>query len=216
MCEKGQEMRERSLTMESFMSVAYRLLDGALQEARVLKNEHLRQVLDSVDVTYVARDNREALEQKIISHWSRTGGGDVSSAASARGEQEGARPRLVKKRPLEEETNVHPDHKKRSTEEGGRDAGVGVEEDVCDERSPGSVQSMACEAGNRAEGWALLVFGDGSPPVSLNMPPNTPFFIGSDPVKCNPGKVVKDEWVNPGGQRGSRVSSAHCNICLPG
>ena len=37
----------------------------------MLKNEHLRQVLDSVDVTYVARDNREALEQKIISHWSR-------------------------------------------------------------------------------------------------------------------------------------------------
>ena len=218
----------------------------------MLKNEDLRQVLDSVDVTYVARDNREALEQRIISHWSRTGGGDVSSAASARGEQEGARPRLVKKRPLEEETNVHPDHKKRSTEEGGRDAGVGVEEDVCDERSsgeeptgegtaaqgtkteaadratpaatggiggqnaPGSVQSMACEAGNRAEGWALLVFGDGSPPVSLNMPPNTPFFIGSDPVKCNPGKVVKDEWVNPGGQRGSRVSSAHCDICIPG
>lgn len=55
----------------------------------MLKNEHLRQVLDSVDVTYVARDNREALEQKIISHWSRTGG---SGAASARGEQEGARP----------------------------------------------------------------------------------------------------------------------------
>ena len=106
----------------------------------MLKNEHLRQVLDSVDVTYVARDNREALEQKIISHWSRTGG----------------------------------------------------------------------------EGWALLVFGGGSPPVSLNMPPNTPFFIGSDPVKCNPGKVVKDEWVNPGGQRGSRVSSAHCDICIPG
>ena len=55
----------------------------------MLKNEHLRQVLDSVDVRYVARDNREALEQKIISHWSRTGGGDVGSGASDRGKQEG-------------------------------------------------------------------------------------------------------------------------------
>jgi hypothetical protein len=82
---------------------------------------------------------------------------------------------------------------------------------IPEQRSDGSF-AVACR---NAEGWARLAFGDGSS-IHVSLPPDTRFVLGSDPSKCSPGQVVKDEWVDPrSGRTGSRVSGAHCNIRLP-
>ena len=83
-----------------------------------------------------------------------------------------------------------------------------------EQRADGSY-ALPQQTHSESKGWAQLQFGDGSKPVVLAQAADTPFVIGSHAAKCSPcGLAVTDEWVAASGLKGSRVSSAHCHICL--